>query len=410
MKILSFNPHMKFDFPNSLIHLFILFLFCNCDKPSELKSSKDQNRTLYDHSYKLTESALVSLPLDTVTNLEYTFSEQLRVADDGQSYFSSLFFTQNTITYYNLSTKEASKIVYTKEGENGLGNIDHISAHYFSHPNKAYIYNTQVGFLYHIDSLGVIQNKYEIVDYEAEKDVGFPQPTSFRPFKVYKDNVYFSCVMGKRPTDFSDYGMVLKYNLKTRERSYILPLPTVYNEVYWGDWYKYQVHFDVNAKANKIVVGSAINPYMYHADLDGKNLSEPTYFGSEYFKVIEPMKDEVTYGIDGRINWEKVGAFSKINPDFGKIIYDAYRDVYYRFVFLRASHKDPKEPGFGRTDISLIVLNTNFEKLGEFKFSTKKYFFGSIGVTEKGLWVARKDLYAENEDEITFSVFELSEE
>ena len=51
------------------------------------------------------------------------------------------------------------------------------------------------------------------------------------------------------------------------------------------------------------------------------------------------------------------------------------------------------------------VINKNFKKIGETKFSADQFDISMTGVTKDGLLVARRDLYNYNDNEFTFSVF-----
>lgn len=92
------------------------------------------------------------------------------------------------------------------------------------------------------------------------------------------------------------------------------------------------------------------------------------------------------------------------HSDFAGILYDEFNKVYYRIVYLRPNLEEVKA-GNKAPNFSIITLDENLQKIGEDFFDQKTYDNSMIFVSSKGLNIARKDLFYENEELIQFEIF-----
>ncbi len=86
------------------------------------------------------------------------------------------------------------------------------------------------------------------------------------------------------------------------------------------------------------------------------------------------------------------------------ILHDLTNQVYYRIAYIRPSIGEVEEDN-RIPDISIITLDKNLIKIGEDFFKGKTYDNTMIFVTSRGLNIARKDLYSEDENYLIFEVF-----
>ncbi|MCH7399112.1 DUF4221 domain-containing protein [Belliella sp. DSM 107340] len=98
---------------------------------------------------------------------------------------------------------------------------------------------------------------------------------------------------------------------------------------------------------------------------------------------------------------------------YSYIFYDAYREVYYRFVNIgRDMDEDDLEDQFPhlKNDFSIIVLDKDFNLLAEKRFPGKIHYPYKSFVGEKGLYLSRTNPFYEgiNEDEVVFDVYEFN--
>lgn len=100
---------------------------------------------------------------------------------------------------------------------------------------------------------------------------------------------------------------------------------------------------------------------------------------------------------------------------YGDLVYDPYREVYYRFVYPKTSLEDNirwwGKSVYGRKLFSVIILNKEFEIIGETLFPEAIYNSYVFFVHKDGLYISRdyQMLYGQSEDYMTFELFNLVE-
>lgn len=100
---------------------------------------------------------------------------------------------------------------------------------------------------------------------------------------------------------------------------------------------------------------------------------------------------------------------------YGDLIYDSYRDVYYRFAYPKTTLEDNirwwGKAVYGRKKISVIILDKDFHIIGETLFPESIYNSYVFFVHKDGLYISRdyQMLYGNSEDYMTFELFNLVE-
>ncbi len=96
---------------------------------------------------------------------------------------------------------------------------------------------------------------------------------------------------------------------------------------------------------------------------------------------------------------------------YSYILFDTYREVYYRFVTiareLDESFFEDQFPHL-KNDFSIIVLDKDFNILTEKRFPGKIHYPYKSFVAEKGLYLSRTNPFYEglNEDEVVYDIYE----
>ncbi len=114
-------------------------------------------------------------------------------------------------------------------------------------------------------------------------------------------------------------------------------------------------------------------------------------------------------------------AFYAENYCFGSLFYDPYRKVYYRFVTLQTRPtKLPTEAGdvIDAPKASVIILDANYQVIGETQLPYPLGFLGGIVIDREGLWIEgenlesyikQKKVFKSSEDDIVLTLFTLHE-
>ena len=91
--------------------------------------------------------------------------------------------------------------------------------------------------------------------------------------------------------------------------------------------------------------------------------------------------------------------------EYGNILYDQYREVYYRFCYAKSKKKVDVQYYFEnalcREDFSIQIINKDFKVIGETMFKAGKYAPKIFFVNDEGLWLSENNFEREDMDEDT---------
>lgn len=112
-----------------------------------------------------------------------------------------------------------------------------------------------------------------------------------------------------------------------------------------------------------------------------------------YIKSVTPESQffipHLPFSLEDSYSNSKSMKYAKSTTLISKLIYDEYRDVFLREIFLPVRKSKDGMQDLPR-DFVIMVLNKNLKKKYEVFFNSKNYT-GSIHVTEKGVYLLRKD-------------------
>lgn len=72
---------------------------------------------------------------------------------------------------------------------------------------------------------------------------------------------------------------------------------------------------------------------------------------------------------------------------YAGILYDKYHDLYYRLVMLPTFDYDLRIPNTQYKELAIIILNSSFKKVGEYKLGKAGYKYRNVFVTKAGLYI-----------------------
>ncbi len=102
---------------------------------------------------------------------------------------------------------------------------------------------------------------------------------------------------------------------------------------------------------------------------------------------------------------EPAGEFFMTTPTYGPVVYDKYRDVYYRLGLLPVDQKNAnyEEKNPPSKLVSLIVLDNKFNYLGEQLLDKNRYWSSNLFVSKEGLNIQNRTKSDETLDFTTFT-------
>lgn len=383
------------------IYLFAVLALTACDNRKE-QTVNSHTPTEHNQSLLIKTDSIKKIFLDEETkyNLNYLYLFE----DKSNEYLVFLNYPLNQILFYNFKTCELEfKISLDKEGPQGIGVA---SGLYIKDFDNIYISSYIFPGLIKIDKDGNIIQK---IAYGKTSD-GYQILPSYTPSSypslepVILDNTMF--ISQKFAVQFNE-----------AEKT---PL-TVSVDTLSGSCISYPLRFNIfKQNDNPQKIASTLYSRIYN---DSSFIYSP--FTDEFIYVtsidhskIRKIKVKSKYIEDSTIEQTKnpqKGAKENLElPRYGNLIYDKYRNVYYRFAY----HKTVLDNNvnwigravYGRKKFSVIILDDKFQIIGETLFPEGIYNSYVSFVHEDGLYIS-KDYqmnFEQSEDFATFELFKLT--
>ncbi len=372
-----------------LLSSIIILIFASC--------KQKKNKVFYEYNFIPVDS--FSLPLkDSVHNLAYDL--QLIKTDTANYLF--VYFHNDFITIYNLDKKEIIKEIPLKKG------VPIFSFNAISYDSIYVFYNSSYLDFYHdslfqlIDSNGKVLKSYNITyknyfktheidtnNFEFQYSINalfykFPYLDGKLLFTVYKLNEeYIGDSAGKSrvlpPVGFID--------TKTNKISFI-DFPLYYPPE--GYYYSKNIYYKTIFKSadDNILFVQGITPDIWEYNFSTQKKKK--------YRLASILLDSIA---PVNINDTTVSFlyFHQYKGVFGDIIFDKYRQLYYRLCYLPSKiYKKNK---------TFIVTDKNFNKLGEGIMPDD--YFHKMFFDEDYIYMINRKKTFKNEGKIFFTKFKI---
>lgn len=204
------------------------------------------------------------------------------------------------------------------------------------------------------------------------------------------------------PNAFSEFHSSQWFHFGAKQSDFVYKYPSTYREKNFNHL-STQIFRTLNDQGN-FVYSFQADPNLYETNLHGQDIAHKA--SSLHLPDPEPIptRHENTVPSD-------MTKYAALSSSFKHVLYDKYRKVYYRVLegpgkvtaSLRTAHYDSK--------ISIIILDQDFQVIGETELPFQKYTYRNIFVSRAGLCISKGHPMRENPDEDTmsFGVFELVE-
>ena len=375
----------------SIISLFLLGSYsCKGEK-----GEPQDNYTL-----EATEN-IKSYPLDSYVKYNpfylWTFEE------NGKRYLSFLNYGTTQLYFYDFDTEKfLSKVTLEQEGPDGVGML---SGYYIKDFNHIYVSSYIYQGIIRVDTTGVIVQKipyrktgsgYKIISsYNASSHPYLPPIFIGDKMYITQQNNERFCPAEKTPISVAIDTIQKKYTS--------LPLT-------------FSILTEKQVKSN----GDR-----FSRDYDGKNFIYSFYVDEDILVTsidhaeVKRIKAKSKYinTPDEKLDFESESAPIKVLTlaRYGDLIYDPYREVYYRFAYPKTELEDNVnwwgKAIYGRKKFSVIILDKDFQIIGETLFPEAIYNPYASFVSKEGLYISRdyQMNYDQSEDFMTFELFKLVE-
>ena len=368
----------------------------------EIPFYQEKNSSEFSDSITLVESGRVDFPLDSVTALS-TRSIHAFTTPDGHSYYTFINDYNGVLYIYDFDKRKlASKIKLFNEGPNGVGVSSYLS-HYMLNLDSIIICNGWTAKVYMINRLGEVLKKFDLPMPGSGKLIVGIAASSAKPLVFMDNKIYIiGHLLDFSISDHTKVKNVIVVDLSKNTIQRIFSRPELFN---FGTWsgYQFELFGTHNNLSNKLVYSYAADPFIYEADKNGNILSKH-YASSLYFKEISPFSEEKSS--NDNIDISKLERHDYVTPQFEKILFDRFHNLYYRFAFLpkdEEGYKNPKTRTYRRETI--VILDSSYSKVGEVLLPDGKFNPDMFFITKEGLHIAENPERQGNENSLSFVTY-----
>ena len=396
---------------------FLLAYLVGCIFLSACQSSSNGSTASYDIG--LVESKKITLPCDE--NTYYLSKSMFQFEEDNKEYllFGNLEKHQHELLIYDIEGQNLHKrIPLKKEGPNGVPCIWGCIPFFDSESFLVSQHNA--GRMSIIDGEGNVVRKYNMrqaSDSIERKGLWvdsrfgtsfFYTPSFIKDSIVYFSNGIFIQYKINQRLNRDNWKIIPMFNSLDLVNGHIHTLPIKYPDIFEDDVKVpagggYEFTYDYNYKEERLVCSLT----GYDSIMVTDDLKRVRWYNgkSRFLKSIRPRVYEAN-GFD----WLRK---AKGGVRYHNIMYDKYRDVYYRiaeFPYEFKANESPFDDPKGR-EFSIIIFDKDFNIIGETKFPGNKYFYKMSFVGRDGLYISENNLANPDfdEDKLVFACFKLED-
>jgi len=280
-----------------------------------------------------------------------------------------------------------------------------------------FIVTTYSFYCYWVNDKGDIQKKIQLWDWDGKDVKTLYQDYCLSTFSSYysapailEDSIlYFKqSEVGypRSPGDWKNISMFAYANLNSCKMVKTeLKFPSIFNEEEIMRTKSYDPSFSY-AYTGKDV---AMSFYQYDSIFVSSDFKHLRAYNakSRYFPSIRPQRYNAYKDL---LVWLQE---ESLKPKYHHLLYDKYRDVFYRFALQPYQFPKGKLPtghAWGQ-EFSIVILNNKYEIIGETRFPGNTYHYRMCFVGKKGLYLSlnNEENPCFDEDKLIFRCFTLQE-
>ncbi|GFI00875.1 hypothetical protein IMSAGC004_03286 [Bacteroidaceae bacterium] len=358
----------------------------------------------------------LSFPLDNTTY--YLCKVLFQFEDKGREYL--LFQNDRTrgtprfLIFDVEKQEEFKRVPLYKEGPNG---IPEIAGGCFLDMNR-FIVTTHSPFFYLVDDQGTVLRKYRLWDPDADGEDRlfvnscistfysyYASPGILRDSLLYfkQDQVGYP----RKPDDWKNLSLFVSVDMNTGEMKRTdFKFPSIFKEEEQKHSTLYESECSYAHTGREVAVSfHECDSIFVSSDFHHVHAYSAK---SRYFPAILPKA--------GNINQDLVSWLQEeyLKYQYHHLLYDKYRDVFYRFALQPYRFPKNKPPvgtiPYGQ-EFSIVILNNKYEIIGETRFPGNTYVYRMCFVGKKGLYLSlnNEENPCFDEDKLMFRCFTLQE-
>lgn len=318
--------------------------------------------------------------LDSMTTQETSY---VQLIDDDR--FAIYNEPENAICIFSIDEgKEIGKKRLYKEGPNAVLGIQ---GFYYQSKDSVWLYKSWEQELVLVNDSCEIIKKKKLADKLPPLDKLVPYTVSPYPFgdlPISKcgNMLILQGMNGPGVEDGLQPATTILYNLKSDKVRVSNPYPAIYGDMdkineHWGTFSYRAVPYTLNKKDEMVVsfpASDSVRVYNVHND------SYASFFAGYSLETnIKPLSSGCSQADIHRQYLEQY--------QYAGILYDKYHDLYYRLVMLPTFDYDLRISNTQYKELAIIILNSSFKKVGEYKLGRAEYKYRNIFVAKDGLYI-----------------------
>jgi len=385
-----------------VLYIIIPLAFVSCQQKS------DNSNASYNYSLQETGK---KLSLETVRPHGVRFTAVFPFTDKkGERYLTFQETLQNNISIYEFHTGNFFKTV--KIEREGPNSITQLHGYFIKDFDEIYLTNPNLPFVARTDTTGQIFQK---ISFEKSDDgtllIPYFSSTHYTPLAMINDTFYVTQVPPpwEEPNTWPVSCYVDTLNKSVKKLPFNFP------------------QFLTKEERNLMSMGIGIE-FAYNRCFDGSNFIYSFYI-DESIRVTSTDHQEIKQIPVKSKYIKKVISPRETKPDdmllgakrlceapfYGDLIYDPYRSVYYRVAWPETEMEEEEGRTYieiwttGRKRFSIIILDKDFNIIGETLFPDYKYYSRDIFVEKEGLYIRSNHFKSPdyNDNKLEFTCFEL---
>lgn len=375
-----------------LSFLSCLFICFSCDKSSNKETA-----------FELSPAGEINLAIDETTP---DFSMGLQYVESERELLFNINWNTNSIQLYDLDNGDLIKtILMEKEGDQGVGEIMAFHVHTL---DSIFVFPFGGAGFSLIGSNGEVINRFKY-PLPENHTAGFVHNISYVSPPVIRGKEIF---LKTRPAIVDNYREMTNEMLAKSHLVFSMDLDSLkpqllahhYPEEYLANGFK-RFEFSSTQGNGKIVFSFFGDHHLYWAE-DYDSPLKKVEGKSSYLKDVLPL-----FPIEGAFLESQ--KYSAASARYENLIYDPYREVFYRFAYPELDVDTEEEVRALRNNpgpFVVMVFDQDLKLLGEKVFEEGKYLPMNAFVGINGLYISTNnpDNPKNQEDQMGFEVFELN--
>ncbi|MCD8044710.1 MAG: DUF4221 domain-containing protein [Tannerellaceae bacterium] len=301
------------------------------------------------------------------------------------------------------SGKTIEKIEIQKEGPHAVlsGNI---KGFYFVNLDSTYLYDYWSKYLILINQKGEIMEKRDlshffIPDPDKIDNPPYIYTNTDAPMKIVNSKLILQgTTFQVNLKDYQNPNTTAIYNLFSDEMKFCNPYPSVYggaeNLDKWGFFSYLMPSYDIN-DSDEMVLSFPADDYIYvvEPEILETNSFFAGYSNNRYIRTSPAPKAQ---------NPQEELAEYLEHTLYAGIFYDPYNQLYYRLVLKSIKDYNPNDESTQVKDISIIILDKDYNKVGEYDLDEKVNVYRNCFVSPVGFHM---HIITDDDDHLTYLTF-----